>query len=117
MRPFEKLDAWKLSHDLTLRVYRMTRSFPDDERYGLTAQVRRAAASVAANVVEGSAASSKREFGRYLGIASRSLNEVSYWLILSRDLEYISRAQWHQLDELRDRAGKVIWALSKWLRS
>ena len=113
MRPFEKLDAWKLGHELNLRIYKVSGCFPDHERYGLTAQVRRAASSVPANVAEGSAAPSKREFRRYLAIALRSLNEVSHWLIQARDLEYVEQAEWRRLDALRNRTGKVIWRLSK----
>lgn len=108
MQPFEKLDAWRLAHDLTLRIYAASRAFPDEERYGLTSQMRRAAASVGANIAEGSAAPSKREFARYLSIALRSLNETGSWLRLGLDLEYLDLEAWRRLDALRARTGKVI---------
>ncbi|MEX0691940.1 MAG: four helix bundle protein [Gemmatimonadales bacterium] len=111
MHPFERLEAWQLSHRQTIRVYKLTRSFPADERFGLTNQLRRSAASVSANIAEGSVASSKKEFLRYLGIAKKSLNEVAHWYILARDIEYITYEVWRDLNNLNHRVGKVIWAL------
>lgn len=111
MRPFERLDAWRLGHELTLGIYSATRHFPDDERFGITAQLRRASSSVPANVAEGSSAGSKKEFLRHLRIALRSLNEVSHWLLLARDLTYLGTDDWEALDRHRDRTGLVIWRL------
>ena len=115
MHPFERLDAWQLSHRQTIRVYKVTRGFPDDERYGLTAQLRRSAASVSANIAEGSVSSSKKEFLRYLGIAKKSLNEVAHWYILARDIEYLSKDLWKELNAFNHRVGRVIWALQNHL--
>jgi four helix bundle protein len=80
MMPYEKYDAWKASHELALAIYRSTEAWPVAERYGLTAQTRRAALSVPTNIAEGSAKLGPREFRRYLDISLGSLSEISYLL-------------------------------------
>ena len=99
MMPYERLDAWRVCHELVLSVHRETRGFPSDERYGLTAQLRRAAFSAAANIAEGSAKRGSAEFRRFLDIALGSLAEVAYGLMLARDLGYLNAAKWKQLDD------------------
>ena len=93
LKPHEKLKAWVACHELALVVYRCTREWPSVERFGLTAQVRRAGYSAAANVVEGAAKRGLREFRRHLDIALESLAEVGYALRLARDLGYLRREQ------------------------
>jgi four helix bundle protein len=73
---FEKLEVWQKAIELADNVYAVTRRFPDDERFGLTSQLRRAAVSVAANIAEGSGRSSKKDFARFVEIAYGSLMEV-----------------------------------------
>jgi four helix bundle protein len=85
MVPYERFDAWKVAHQLALQVYTETERWPINERYGLTAQVRRAALSAPTNIAEGSAKRGPRELRRYLDIALGSLSEVSYLLRFSRD--------------------------------
>jgi len=75
MNAYERLDAWQSAHQFVLLIYRTTRSFPQEERYGLSSQLRRAAFAVAANIVEGSAKKGPREFRRYLDIAVGSVAE------------------------------------------
>ncbi|NIM50536.1 MAG: four helix bundle protein [Gemmatimonadales bacterium] len=111
MMPYGRLDAWQVCHQLVLEVYGASRTFPDDERYGLTAQARRAAFSSAANIAEGSAKRGAREFRRFLDIALGSLSELSYILLLSENLGYLTREAWERLNALRDRAGKLTWRL------
>jgi four helix bundle protein len=77
MAPYERFDAWKAAHHLALRVYKVTDGWPQNERYGLTIQIRRAALSAPTNIAEGSAKRGSREFRRYLDIALGSLSEVS----------------------------------------
>jgi four helix bundle protein len=77
MLPYERFDAWKMTHRLALEVYEVTESWPAGEKYGLTAQVRRAALSAATNIAEGSAKRGPRELRRYLDITLGSLSEVS----------------------------------------
>ncbi len=90
MRDYTKIEAWKRSDDLTVAIYERTRTFPKEEIYGLTAQLRRAAYSVPANIVEGSARESKRDYLHFLYIARGSLSETQYFLHLSHRLGYLS---------------------------
>src|SRR3989449_4303389 len=91
MQPFERLEAWKVSHELALAVYRATESFPRQELYGLTSQARGAALSIPTNVVEGSAKRGPAEFRRFLDISLGSLAELAYLLIFARDRRVLSR--------------------------
>jgi four helix bundle protein len=85
MLPYERFDAWKMTHQLALKVYDLTECWPIQERYGLTAQIRRAALSAATNIAEGTAKRGPRELRRYLDISLGSLSEVSYLFRFSRD--------------------------------
>jgi four helix bundle protein len=109
MVPYERFDAWKVSHQLALQVYRVTETWPVNERYGLTIQIRRAALSAPTNIAEGSAKRGSREFRRYLDIALGSLSEVSYLLRFTRDRGILSDADFKALDELRNQAGRLTW--------
>lgn len=109
--PYEKFEAWRVSHRLVLTTYATTEEWPKHELYGLIAQVRRAACSVPMNIAEGAAKKGNREFRRYLDISLGSLSEVSYCLLLGRDLGYLSESEWRELDELRNRCGQLVWGL------
>lgn len=85
------LEVWKRSHQFTLDVYRATRGFPRDELYGLTAQLRRAAISIPANLAEGGARQSRREFLQFCYIARGSASEIAYLLLVTRILESCRR--------------------------
>ncbi|MBI5841144.1 MAG: four helix bundle protein [Chloroflexi bacterium] len=87
---FRDLEVWKKAHQLVLAVYRMTKDFPSDERYGLISQMRRAAVSVPANITEGFKRKGKGEKVHFYNIGEASLEELKYFFILSKDLEYIS---------------------------
>jgi four helix bundle protein len=89
MRRFDSLKVWRRSHALVLQVYEVTRRFPNDERYGLCSQVRRAAVSVPANVAEGCKRSSDADFARHVSIAEGSASEVDYLLLLAAELGYL----------------------------
>lgn len=108
---YERLEAWHEAHRLVLLIYRKTRSFPSEERYGLTSQLRRAAFAVAANIVEGSAKRGPREFRRFLDIAVGSVAELTYTLRLVRDLELISEEELAELETQRNRVGRLTWGL------
>ena len=86
MQDFRKLNVWRKSHALTLRVYAETAKFPKEESLGITAQARRAAVSIAANIAEGSARDGDREFARFLYISLGSASEFEYFSILIADL-------------------------------
>src|SRR6476660_261400 len=85
----QRLKSWVACHELVLAVYRATSTWPKLEQYGLVSQIRRAAYSAAANIAEGSAKRGNREFGRFLDIALGSLAELTYILLLARDLNYV----------------------------
>ncbi len=87
---FQGLEVWQRAHQLVLAVYRVTKDFPNDERYGLVSQMRRAAVSVAANIAEGFKRQGKADKVRFYNISEASLEELKYYFILSRDLEYIA---------------------------
>ena len=89
MQDFKNLVVWKRSHALTLELYRVTTSFPANEQFGLISQIRRASASIPANIAEGSGRVGNPELARFLSIASGSESELEYHLILARDLNFI----------------------------
>ncbi|HEV2176802.1 MAG TPA: four helix bundle protein [Terriglobia bacterium] len=93
MQRFTDLKVWQRSHALTLEVYGLSRTFPNDERFGLVSQLRRSAASVPTNIAEGSKRKTSQDYARFLNLAEGSLAETEYHLILSRDLGYINVAQ------------------------
>jgi four helix bundle protein len=97
MRPFKELRVWRLAHELALLTYQETRDFPQSELYGLTSQMRRSAASIAANIAEGSARLDT-EFPRFLRIALGSAAELQYHTLLARDLGYLTDEQSDDLD-------------------
>jgi len=111
MVPYERFDAWKIAHQLALQLYAVTERWPTNERYGLTAQVPRAALSAPTNIAEGSAKRGPRELRRYLDIALGSLSELSYLLRFSRDRGILSEEAFREIDELRNRAGQLTWRL------
>lgn len=92
MQRFSDLKVWQRSHVLVLALYAATDSFPPDERFGLTSQLRRAAASVPTNIAEGSKRRGRTDYARFLNIAEGSLAETEYLVILSRDLKYLEAA-------------------------
>lgn len=88
--PFENLTVWQLAHDLALRVYKVTSTFPTQEQYGVVAQMRRAAVSIPANIAEGNARGSRADYLRFCHIARGSVAEMKYLLRLSQDLGLLS---------------------------
>jgi len=98
MGDYRDLVAWKRAHKLALEIYRATDSYPGRERYGLVAQLRRAAVSVVSNIAEGAGRQSDRELARFLRIARGSACEVECQLLLSRDLGFLQPDSWVGLD-------------------
>ncbi len=97
MQSFRNLKVWDKAHVLTLDVYRSSRVFPRDGLYGLTSQMRRAAASIGANIAEGSCRRGNCEFGRFLQIAMGSASELEYHLLLAHDLELLKSLEYDRL--------------------
>lgn len=109
--PYEGLVAWQRAHALFLEVYRLTKSWPTEERYGLTSQARRAAFSVPANLVEGNAKRGSGELRRYLNIAIGSLAEVKYAIRASTDLGYTSHREVEAFNRLAGETGRCLFGL------
>ena len=112
MRDYKKYDIWKLSHLLTLEIYKITENYPKEEIFGLTSQIRRASSSIGINIVEGCGRGSDEDFKRFLRNASGSAFEVEYILLLSKDLNYISEEKFLELspkaEELKIKISKLI---------
>ncbi|MBR6445900.1 MAG: four helix bundle protein [Prevotella sp.] len=106
---FKDIKAWQLAHQFVKDVYKATRSFPEMERYGLCQQFQRAAVSIPANIAEGYKRLSKQEKLRFMNISQGSLEECRYYILLSKDLEYIT-PETH--DYLNDEIEKVSWYLN-----
>jgi four helix bundle protein len=107
---FEKLEVWKKAVVFARTVYRMTRGFPADERFGLTNQIRRAATSVSSNIAEGSARP-PADFARFLGIAAGSLYEVVTQAVIARDEGFLPPTDYAQLYRDADEISRMLSGL------
>jgi four helix bundle protein len=114
-RQFTDLKVWQKAHALVLKVYRLTAAFPDEEKFGLVAQLRRAAVSIAANLAEGFKKRTRKDKANFYNTSQGSLEEVRYYLILSRDLGLEGDFERHlqQADEI----GKMLTGLIKSLEA
>ena len=113
MNKFVDLIVWQKAHGFVLEIYKLTLKFPSDEKFGLTQQIRRSAVSVAANIAEGSKRKTDRDYSHFLNISEGSLEEVKYYLILSRDLKYISKDAHDRLFVLAEEIGKLLQGFIK----
>lgn len=106
-----------MSHELVLEIYKSTRDFPETEKFGITSQMRRAAYSIPANIAEGSARSSDKEFRQFLFVSYGSTTELEYFILLSHDLKYLSSDlfEMHQskVTSLKKSLNKLISTLSE----
>jgi four helix bundle protein len=112
-KPHKRLLAWQKSMELVVLVYEMTRSFPREETYGLTSQIRRAAVSVPSNISEGAAGRSTEQFKNFLGIAIGSLNEVSTQLEIAYRIGYLDLAAYDKPQNLVDECLALTYGLRK----
>ena len=110
-RPHYRLQAWKVAMALVKHVYKLTGSFPQEELYGLTSQMRRAAVSVPSNVAEGAARSGRREFAQFLSVASGSLSELDTQLLIAAELGYVEQA--HPILEQINEASALLAGLRR----
>ena len=117
MRNYKDLRVWDEAHQLTLAVYRATHSFPKEERFGLTSQIRRSSASIAANLAEGCGRRSDGEMARYVQIAMGSGSELSYHLLLAKDLGFLMKEHYAGIASRVESVMKMLSALSGKLRS
>lgn len=117
MRNYTDLRVWVDAHQLTLAIYRVTQLFPKEERFGLISQIRRACSSIPANLAEGCGRRSDGEMARFVQISMGSGAELSYHLLLSRDLELLSDQQYAELNGRVERVMKMLSALSVRLKN
>lgn len=111
MQDYRKLSVWQKSYALALETYRASAAFPKEEVYGIVSQVRRAAASIPANIAEGCGRHTRSEFVRFLDIAMGSLAELDTYLMLSRDLAYIPPESYADLDSRLIEVKKMLASL------
>ena len=113
MEDFKQLKVWTKAHDLTLAIYQCTRTFPREEIYGLTSQIRRASASIGANIAEGCGRRSDPEMKRFVQIARGSANELEYHLLLARDLQFLAVGQFKDLEAKTLEIQRMLASLSQ----
>lgn len=110
---FEKLDVWQDAIEFADTVYRLTRAFPDQERFGLTNQLRRAAVSISANIAEGSSRTSRQDFARFVEIATGSLFEVVSESVLAKRQHLLSESQFIEIYGAAEKQGKMLSGLRR----
>ena len=98
MRDFRSLKVWHKSHALALAIYMATQSFPNEERFGLTSQMRRASSSIPANIAEGCGRGGETELARFMQISMGSASELEYFLLLAHDLTFLDEKTYTQLN-------------------
>jgi four helix bundle protein len=116
IRPHEKLDVWKRSIELVVTIYKATEVFPTHERYGLTSQIRRAAVSIPANIAEGAARQSAKEFAHFLSIAQGSSSELETELLIAQRLGYLGSGGYAEMREELDCTGRMLVGLIRNVR-
>ena len=105
---FQDILAWQKAHQFVLSTYKITRHFPEDEKFGLTSQFRRAAVSIEANIAEGYKKLSKADKLRFFNISEGSIEECRDYIILSKDLEYINSSEFELLYSQLEDSGRLL---------
>jgi four helix bundle protein len=113
VKSVEELEVFKKAHNLTLNIYKISKKFPAEERFGLTSQIRRAGASICTNLMEGSHRLGRKEFRQFVGIAKGSTGELKYHLLLAKDLEYLPEDQFIVLRSEAEEISKMLNGLAK----
>jgi len=111
MRDYKKYKVWELGHQVTLEIYKLTQSFPKEETYGIVSQMRRASYSIPANIAEGCGRESDAEFKRFLTIARGSASELEYFTLLAKDLGYIKKNNFSEINDNVDKIRRSIYNL------
>ena len=117
MKDFRTLSVWQKAPDLTVVIYKQTVSFPREELFGLTSQIRRASSSIGANIAEGCGRNTDADFSRFLHIAFGSANELDCHLMLARDLELIEKTKYEILNERLFEVKKILGSLIRKINS
>ena len=110
-KSYRDLVVWQRSIELTVALYKLTHSFPREEMFGLTTQLRRASVSIASNIAEGYGRGSKGEYRNFLGIARGSTLEVQTQLVIARQLGLGNPADITKSEALADQTGRMLWAM------
>lgn len=116
MHNFKELKIWKKSREMTKKVYFLTRSFPEEERFGIISQIRRAAISIPSNIAEGSGRNSDKDFRRFLSISLPSAYELETQIIISNDLKFLTDKDYLELSENLKEIQKMIFGFRKSLK-
>ena len=111
MKDFTQLKVWQKAHQFVLQVYRHTRSFPVEERFGLTAHLVKSAVSIPSNIAEGCGREGDREFARFLSIAAGSASETEYQILLAKDLGYLDHQAYQELADRVNEVKRMLRAL------
>ena len=111
MQNYKELKVWSKAHEFTLKVYELTKKFPREEVYGMTSQMRRAASSIPANIAEGCGKYTPQDFARYLNIALGSANESEYFILLSKDLKFISQDDFEKINQIINEVKAMLISL------
>jgi len=114
-KKYENLDAWKEATNLAVKIYQVTRTFPKEEIFGITSQLRRGSISISTNIAEGTGRRSKKDFKQFVHIASGSLNEVESLLYICSRLNLIAADSYKELKETTETLGRLIGGLIKYL--
>lgn len=117
MQSFRNLTVWEKAHNLTLDVYKSSKAFPREERYGLTSQMRRCSVSIGANIAEGCCRKGDIELNRFLQIAMGSASELEYHLLLAHDLDFLNLADYKRLCGTTIEVKRMLTSLVKKLKN
>lgn len=112
MRNVEDLDVFKKAHKLVLKLYKITNSFPSEEKFGLISQIRRASASINANLMEGNYRLNIKEFRQFTGIARGSAGELKYHILLAKDLGYVEKKVYEEILQQLTDITKMLYGLA-----
>jgi len=117
MKDYRDLKVWEKSHQAVLRIYDLTRSFPEEELFGVTSQLRRAAVSVPTNIAEGCGRGTDADFARFLQMGMGSASETDYLVLLSKDLGYLSEANYMPLQASISEVKRMLTGLLSKVRN
>jgi four helix bundle protein len=111
------LKVWQASHQMVLEIYRTTQAFPGSEKFGLSGQLKRASSSIPANIVEGQSRNTTKEYLQFLYNARGSLEEVRYFILLARDLRFLTPEKYIDLETSYKNISRMLNSLIKSLKS
>ena len=117
MQDFRNLLVWEKAHLLTLKIYGISGTFPEKERFGLISQMQRSAASIPTNIAEGCGRQTDAEFAKFLYYSTGSASELEYQLLLARDLKYLPKEAWQDLNLQTNEVKRMLIALLKKIKS